>query len=141
MRWTGFIVAVFLLGWSWTMGAFLPAFASSVKMKSPGAKSRIHAPAGEQIHTSNVRLACLGGLKFYQKWISPAGGGRRCGFSPSCSDYATKATEEQGSAIGILMTADRLIRCNPWKTPGPDYTPLPNGRLYDPPSKNLLFQP
>jgi hypothetical protein len=38
------------------------------------------------------------------------------------------------------MTADRLTRCNIWKEPGPDYFLLPNGRLYDPISNNLLVE-
>jgi len=48
---------------------------------------------------------------------------------------------EQGPLTGLFMTADRLTRCNIWKEPGPDYTLLPNGKLYDPPSHNLLFDP
>ena len=140
MVWTGFVVAALLLGWSWTIGASSPAFASSAKMKAPGPKPQTHMSADEQIDTSSVRLVCLGAIKFYQQWISPIGGDKRCGFSPSCSAYGYKAIQAQGPTIGVLMTADRLIRCNLWKSPGPDYTLLPNGSLYDPPSKNLLSE-
>jgi putative membrane protein insertion efficiency factor len=95
---------------------------------------------GDHINTSSVQLACSGAIRFYQKLISPIGGGKRCGFSPSCSAYGYKAIGEQGPAVGILMTADRLMRCTIWKSLGPHYTLLPSGRLYDPPSKNLLSE-
>jgi len=36
------------------------------------------------------------------------------------------------------MIGDRQIRCNVFERPG--YTPLPNGKLYDPVSDNLLFK-
>jgi putative component of membrane protein insertase Oxa1/YidC/SpoIIIJ protein YidD len=46
--------------------------------------------------------------------------------------------EEYGPVTGVMMTADRLMRCNIWKRPGPDYLLLPDGRLLDPPWRNLL---
>jgi putative membrane protein insertion efficiency factor len=91
------------------------------------------------METSCVKLAFLGAIRLYQKRVSSIGGPDRCGFRPSCSAYGYTAIEEEGPVIGLLMTADRLIRCNIFKGPGPDYTLLPNGKLYDPPSKNFLF--
>ncbi len=122
------------------MEAASPLFASDFMMKGPASKRSPQQAPGEQLETSCVRLACLGSVRFYQARISPIGGIDRCGFSPSCSAFGYQAIREQGPAAGILITADRLTRCNIWKGPGPDYTLLPNGHLYDPVSKNLLHQ-
>jgi len=86
---------------------------------------------------SSVQIVFLESIRFYQKWISPTGGDR-CGFRPSCSRYGYMAVTTQGPIKGLMLTGDRLIRCNIWKEPGPDYFLLPNGRLYDPLSKNLI---
>ena len=120
------------------MEAASPVFASDWMMKAPASKKSSQPVSGEQFETSCVRLACVGSIRFYQKWISPIGGSNRCGFSPSCSAFGYQAIQEQGAAVGILMTADRLTRCNIWKGPESGYTLLPNGRLYDPVSGNLL---
>ncbi len=106
-------------------------------MKAPGAKVR--AASAQDLETSTAAVACLGAIRFYQKVISPIGG-NRCGFWPSCSAYGYQAIREQGPFLGVIMIGDRQIRCNIWKESGPDYTWLPNGKLYDPPSHNLLFE-
>jgi putative membrane protein insertion efficiency factor len=121
-----------------TLGFAICADGSEVKMKGPNARSGQSAALNES-ETSSVRIAFLQSIRFYQKWISPIGG-ERCGFRPSCSAYGYGAIEQQGPIVGIMMTADRLMRCNIWKEPGPDYTLLPNGKLYDPLSKNLLSE-
>jgi putative component of membrane protein insertase Oxa1/YidC/SpoIIIJ protein YidD len=107
-------------------------------MKGPKEKAP-DRNVSREIETSSVKLAFLGAIGVYQKRVSASGGPDRCGFRPSCSAYGYSAIEEEGPVIGLLMTADRLTRCNIFKEPGPDYTLLPNGKLYDPPSKNLLF--
>jgi putative membrane protein insertion efficiency factor len=108
-------------------------------MKGP--EEEMHNPGLDQdIETSSIKIIFLGAIKFYQKTISRIGGTDRCGFSPSCSAYGYCAIKGQGPVIGTMMTADRLTRCNIWKKPGADYTLLPNNKLYDPVSKNLLFE-
>jgi len=92
------------------------------------------------VETSCVKLAFATAIRVYQKKISPVGGLDRCGFRPSCSAYGYQAISEYGPVIGLMMIGDRLTRCNIWKEPGPDYTLLPNGKLYDPPSKNVLHE-
>lgn len=88
--------------------------------------------------TSSIRVAMLGLIGFYQHFVSPVGGVDRCGFGPSCSRYGHQAIREQGPVVGVMMTADRLTRCNMFERPG--YRRLPNGKLYDPVSNNLLFE-
>lgn len=52
-------------------------------------------------------------IRIYQKGISsqdlPS-----CVFHPSCSRFAFTAIEELGTARGILLAGDRLMRCNPF---------------------------
>ncbi len=134
----------------WTLKKFLIVFTCSVSilpfsahgsdLAMKGPKTDILAPGSAQnLETSSVGIAFLGAIKLYQKWISPTGG-NRCGFWPSCSAYGYQAIKEQGPMLGIIMIGDRQIRCNIWKESGPDYTLLPNGKLYDPPANNLLFE-
>lgn len=111
---------------------------SDVAMKAPGPKVRAPASA-QELETSSPTIACLGAIRFYQRVISPIGG-NRCGFWPSCSAYGYQAIKEQGPVLGIIMIGDRQIRCNIWKESGPDYTRLPNGKLYDPPTHNFLLE-
>jgi len=58
-------------------------------------------------------------IKFYQQWVSPMFGAR-CKYYPSCSSYAVSAIEAYGLR-GIVMSAWRLVRCNPWSHGGVDY--------------------
>ena len=120
-------------------GPLSSALGSDLTMKGPREKVPSQHNVDRAVETSCVKLAFLGAIRLYQKRVSSIGGPDRCGFWPSCSVYGYTAIEEEGPVTGLLMTADRLTRCNLFKGPGPDYTLLPNGKLYDPPSKNLLF--
>jgi putative component of membrane protein insertase Oxa1/YidC/SpoIIIJ protein YidD len=133
-RFLGFLSL--FLAFSWFI--FLPeGSASDFTMKGPKEKA-VHSGGSQKIETSCLTIAFLGGVQFYQGWISPVRG-IECGFRPSCSHYSRLSIQEQGPVIGLMMTADRLTRCHIWKSPGPDYFLLPNGKLFDPPSRNLLF--
>jgi len=120
-------------------GPLSSALGSDLTMKGPREKVAYQHNVDRAVEISCVKLAFLGAIRLYQKRVSSIGGPDRCGFWPSCSAYGYTAIEEEGPVTGLLMTADRLTRCNLFKGPGPDYTLLPNGKLYDPPSKNLLF--
>ena len=54
------------------------------------------------------RSLAIGGVRFYQHYISPVIGDR-CPMYPSCSAYSIEAIKKHGFFIGIIMTADRLI--------------------------------
>lgn len=61
-------------------------------------------------------------IRFYQKHIShlfPP----MCRFYPTCSHYAVEAIETHGAFKGGLLTAWRLLRCNPLFPGG--YDPVP----------------
>jgi putative membrane protein insertion efficiency factor len=86
-----------------------------------------------------MRILFLGAIDLYRKYVSPISG-PRCGFYPSCSAFGRRAVSEYGVLRGVMMTGDRLTRCNIFKHPGPDYLLLPNGRLFDPVSANTLTE-
>jgi len=114
-----------------------PSFGSDFTMKGP--RKELRAPEkSDGLETSSVRVALLGLIGIYQLFVSPTGGPDRCGFRPTCSRYGYQAIQDQGPVVGAMMTADRLTRCNIFERPG--YTRLPNGKLYDPVSNNLLFE-
>ncbi len=66
-----------------------------------------------------MRKIIVGVIHFYQNWISSSFA-PRCKYYPSCSSYAATAIENYGLK-GLLMSAWRLVRCNPWSHGGVDY--------------------
>jgi uncharacterized protein len=52
--------------------------------------------------------------------------GAVCRFEPSCSGYALEAVHDHGGVRGGLLTARRLLRCNPLFRGG--YDPVPPRR-------------
>ncbi len=105
-------------------------------MRGPVPSLRPDAPAAT-LESSPVKLAMRGTIRFYQVAVSRINPDR-CGFRPTCSAFAAMSVREYGPVTGIMMTADRLMRCNIWKKPGPGYVLLPGGKLLDPPWQNLL---
>jgi len=63
----------------------------------------------------SVGIACVlnGAIKFYQRYLSVRDM-RVCQFDVSCSNFAIKAISEYGPFWGILMSNDRVLRCNPY---------------------------
>jgi putative membrane protein insertion efficiency factor len=80
-------------------------------------------------------------LIFYKKLISPLQGKRICNFSPTCSQFSRQAINEYGFFPGLIMTSDRLLRCNPSAIQYLDsyYLNLIDGRIFDPPENHCLF--
>lgn len=61
-------------------------------------------------------------VKFYQTAISsviPP----RCGFEPTCSNYAIEAIKVHGIVKGCWLTVKRLLKCHPLCAGG--YDPVP----------------
>ncbi len=68
-----------------------------------------------------MKAAAMKAIKVYQRSISgmlPSA----CRFQPTCSQYGYEAIEKHGLIKGCLLTAWRLLRCNP----------LNRNRGYDP---------
>lgn len=60
---------------------------------------------------SELKMAATALIRLYQRFISSQDG-PSCGFTPSCSRFGMAAVQEYGILRGILLTADRLLRCN-----------------------------
>ena len=57
-------------------------------------------------------ISALLGLQFYKTFLS-SDLGSSCRFSPTCSAFGAEIIKHCGVWPGLLLTADRLIRCNP----------------------------
>ena len=65
----------------------------------------------QSINPSIVSRAVLLPLLFYRKVLSQQLSAS-CQFSPSCSAFGMDAIARYGAPKGLLLTADRLTRCN-----------------------------
>ena len=61
--------------------------------------------------TSELKFIGTGLIRLYQKFVSSQDG-PTCNFQPTCSHFGMACIQEYGVLRGILLTADRLIRCN-----------------------------
>lgn len=77
--------------------------------------------------------AALAMLRWYKSVLSPMMQST-CRFLPTCSQYSMDSYRSYGVAKGTVLTAWRLLRCNPWGPSGYDPTQWP------PPGLAWLFQ-
>lgn len=84
-----------------------------------------------------VTTAFVAMIRFYQRFISPLSG-PSCRYYPTCSAYGLKSMQVHGPIKGFVLTAWRLLRCNPFTKGGVDPVPphgywlpnvLPNGTV------------
>ncbi|MFA5658681.1 MAG: membrane protein insertion efficiency factor YidD [Oscillospiraceae bacterium] len=61
-------------------------------------------------------------VRIYQKAISPFIPSR-CRYYPSCSAYSVEALKKHGAIKGLILSAWRILRCNPWSKGGIDPVP------------------
>ncbi len=73
------------------------------------------------IETAAAQLG-IGLVRVYQWTLRPLIGSH-CRFWPSCSEYAVEAITVHGAALGTVMAARRILRCNPWHAGGVDPVP------------------
>ncbi len=59
-------------------------------------------------------------IRIYQKTLSPWLG-HHCRFYPSCSHYAVEAIESRGVLAGLVLSAKRLLKCQPFHAGGVDF--------------------
>ena len=61
---------------------------------------------------------------FYQKhiscWLEQKN--IRCKYYPTCSEYSKQAIEKYGIIKGLILSAKRILKCNPFSKGG--YDPL-----------------
>lgn len=60
---------------------------------------------------SELKFVATGLIRLYQKFISSQDG-PTCNFQPTCSRFGMACIQEYGMIRGLLLTADRLLRCN-----------------------------
>jgi len=79
----------------------------------------------------------LGLIRYYQRTFSLDHGPMKflypngyCKYYPSCSEYGYQAIDKRGIAVGFLLTAWRILRCNPWSKGGLD--PVPEAKKKSP---------
>ena len=65
----------------------------------------------------------IGGIKFYQIFLSPLKRNSSCRFIPTCSQYAVEALEKYGPFKGSYLAVKRILRCNHFSKGG--YDPVP----------------
>jgi putative membrane protein insertion efficiency factor len=87
--------------------------------------------------TNPLRLYLVMLLRFYQVFISKQEGDN-CQFRPSCSHFGALAIKQAGTIQGVLMTSDRLQRCNPF-TYGRYPLTKDKRHHYDPVEDHILF--
>lgn len=62
---------------------------------------------------STLTIVGLWGIRFYQRFISTQYF-HRCQFKPSCSQYGYMAVKRVGIIKGLIMAAERILRCHPY---------------------------
>jgi putative component of membrane protein insertase Oxa1/YidC/SpoIIIJ protein YidD len=87
-------------------------------------------------NTNELRLFLVGSIHLYQSLFSSQDM-PRCGFRPSCSHFGQEAISGYGFQ-GLLMTSDRLLRCNGMSTNHYDINPV-TGFIDDPVDKYSLW--
>ena len=90
---------------------------------------RVRAPSHLSYATGGT-LFLIGAIRFYQRFISPQDM-PACNFVPSCSQFGAEAIKQLGIVRGILLTSDRLQRCNGVSTSHYE-TDQGSGKLIDP---------
>ncbi|MFE9422435.1 membrane protein insertion efficiency factor YidD [Kitasatospora sp. NPDC006697] len=69
-----------------------------------------------------MKYLLMGLIRVYQWTISPLLG-QVCRYYPSCSHYGYEAVRVHGAVKGSVLTAWRILRCNPWSPGGVDHVP------------------
>jgi putative membrane protein insertion efficiency factor len=70
-----------------------------------------------------MKTLLLSFIKLYKLALSPYLSNSVCMYTPTCSEYAYEAITKKGIYNGIILSINRLIRCNPSNTGG--YDPVP----------------
>jgi putative membrane protein insertion efficiency factor len=70
-----------------------------------------------------MKYVCIWLVRFYRKFLSPLKRNPTCRFTPTCSAYAIEAFQKRGFFVGMILTAWRILRCNPFCIGG--YDPVP----------------
>ncbi len=81
--------------------------------------------------SSVIRLPALVLLRLYQSTLSGKTGSK-CIFYPSCSRFSFYSVQKHGLVEGVLMSGDRLNRCNAFADGSLYFMDLDSGLYLDP---------
>lgn len=70
-----------------------------------------------------IKKAMIFLIRTYQMTLSPRFSHGSCRYTPTCSQYAIEAIEIHGIFKGSLLSARRILRCNPFFKGGWDPVP------------------
>lgn len=93
------------------------------RARGPASPLRRAAARALRAITLPLRAVALALLRIYKKVVSPALP-PACRFHPTCSVYAFQSVARHGLVRGGLLTAYRILRCQPFARPG--YDPVPS---------------
>jgi uncharacterized protein len=69
-----------------------------------------------------ARMVLLGLIRVYQVTLGGILGGQ-CRYHPTCSAYGADAIRNRGALVGSVLSAWRILRCNPFSRGGVDPVP------------------
>ncbi|MEX1026111.1 MAG: membrane protein insertion efficiency factor YidD [Planctomycetota bacterium] len=75
-------------------------------------------------------------IRFYQRFLSPLKP-PVCRFRPTCSEYGLIAVRKHGIFKGALLLSWRILRCQPFGTPG--FDPVPEASAWPIPVAKRRF--
>ena len=87
---------------------------------------------------SRIRELAILPIRLYQRFLSPLKP-PTCRFHPSCSAYGIRAVRTHGVLKGSLLTAWRILRCQPFARGGWD--PVPAAGRWRPPARAQRGRP
>jgi putative membrane protein insertion efficiency factor len=121
-----------------TLYLAVPATVLAMAPGMRGPRQPLEGPpaATQPVPLEASRQALMTPIRWFQSYVSPMDG-PRCQFSPTCSSFGYAAVHDHGPWHGMLMTADRLLRCS-YLTDPAGYPLRADGQLIDPVAGNLL---
>jgi uncharacterized protein len=106
------------------------------KLRGPWPQSTVTQPEGQSVpETSVPALAVRGALTAWHTVLSRADGPRSVMY-PTASGYLGQAVAKHGMAIGVMMTADRLLHEWDEQRRAPRIVKYGISRTYDPVESN-----
>ncbi len=104
----GFITIIFLLINSLIFGQTAAEVEQMINLNS---SSKVESYSYARNAQNEYELMFSSMFLFYKNFISSQDGAH-CTFTPSCSVYALKAIQKQGTVVGMINFFDRFARCN-----------------------------
>ena len=101
---------------SFCLGSFVYSFAQSkceveLMRKAFAVEETNKTYLSAKNNSNEVQYFFSGLFLFYKTFISSQDG-QSCSFTPSCSEYGIMAVKKHGVLAGMVITFDRLARCN-----------------------------